>query len=276
MTNSNPSSHILVVDDDPSIRFFLKEALERDGYKVTVFDLGSTAIEHCEKQVFDLVLLDLKLGDMDGITVLREIKQRSPTTAIILLTAYATLETAVEALRQGASDYLFKPCKTLELRRSISQVLQKRQQTLRQQILLQKLEQNLSAHLTDIRSVAAEISAVPMGIPTTDSNDNKDRFLHKGDLIIDLMRHAITLNGTLLELSPTEFNLLAYLVSESPRVISPQELVREVQGYASEPWEARDLARFHIYRLRQKIKTATGMDNLIETVRGVGYSITNK
>jgi DNA-binding response OmpR family regulator len=275
MTDLITSSHILVVDDDPSIRFFLQEALERDGYKVTVFDRGSTAIEQCEKQAFDLVLLDLKLGDMDGMVVLRELKQRSPTTAIILLTAYATLETAVEALRQGASDYLFKPCKTLELRHSISQALQKRQQTLRQQVLLQKLEQNLSAHLTDIRSVATEISVMPTDSAITDSNDNKDRFLQKGDLIIDLMRHAITLNETLLELSPTEFNLLAYLVSESPRVVSPQELVREVQGYSSEPWEARDLARFHIYRLRQKIKTATGRDNLIDTVRGVGYSIAN-
>jgi DNA-binding response OmpR family regulator len=214
---------------------------------------------------------------MDGIAVLRKIKKISPTTAIILLTGHASLETAVEALRQGASDYLFKPCKTVELRHSVSTALQKRQKTLHQQALLHKLEQTFSEHLADIRS------ATTLPVPSVDDvqlisgpEEDKNRFLRHNTLIIDLVRHAITLDGVLLELSPTEFNLLAYLVSESPRVIAPQELVREVQGYASDPWEARDLARFHIYRLRQKIKAATGKDDLIETVRGVGYTIASQ
>ncbi|MBU0702680.1 MAG: helix-turn-helix domain-containing protein, partial [Chloroflexi bacterium] len=72
---------------------------------------------------------------------------------------------------------------------------------------------------------------------------------------------------------PTEFDLLAYLVSEAPRVVSPQELVREVQGYESEPWEARDTVRYHIYRIRQKMKVGTESKSVIRTVRGVGYTI---
>ena len=102
---------------------------------------------------------------------------------------------------------------------------------------------------------------------------NEARFIKQGDLFVDLTRHVITLEDTLLELSPTEFKLLAYLASEAPRVISPQELVREVQGYESSPWEARDLARYHIYRIRQKVSQATGRDNLIRTVHGVGYTL---
>jgi DNA-binding response OmpR family regulator len=90
---------------------------------------------------------------------------------------------------------------------------------------------------------------------------------------VDLARHLITLDGQLLELSPTEFDLLAYLVSQVPRVVPPQELVREVQGYQSEPWEASETVRYHVYRLRYKMKEATGRADIIRTVRGVGYSI---
>lgn len=263
---------ILVVDDDPAIRFFLEETLERDGYKVLAFEDGETALEYCQAHPVDLALLDLNLGSMDGLSVMRGIKQRCPHVAIIFLTGHATLETAVESLRLGASDYLFKPCKTLELRRSVAGALQKREQTLRQQELFRQLEQTFSTHLQDIRSVS-----VPPPLPQLSSlspnESDSNRFLRHKDIIVDLMRHAVTLDGILLDLTPTEFNLLAYLISESPRVVSPQELVREVQGYASEPWEARDLARFHIYRLRQKIKLSTGRDGIIHTVRGVGYSI---
>ena len=99
------------------------------------------------------------------------------------------------------------------------------------------------------------------------------RFCKRLANFVDLPRHIITLDGILLELSPTEFKLLTYLASESPRVVSPQELVREVQGYENNPWEARDLARFHIYRIRRKIAQATGHDNLIHTVHGVGYTL---
>ena len=92
-------------------------------------------------------------------------------------------------------------------------------------------------------------------------------------MIIDFSRHVITLDGHLLELSPTEFDLLAYLISEAPRVVSPQELVHEVQGYESEPWEASETVRQHIRRLRQKIKSITGYTDIILTRRGVGYTI---
>ncbi len=92
-------------------------------------------------------------------------------------------------------------------------------------------------------------------------------------VIVDPIRHVITVSGNLLELSPTEFGLLAYLVGEAPRVVSAQELIREVQGYENESWEARDAVRTHIYHIRQKIKTVVGHD-LIRTVRGVGYALT--
>jgi DNA-binding response OmpR family regulator len=145
------------------------------------------------------------------------------------------------------------------------------------------LEQNLALSLEGLRATITEQPETLPPPPATqrvvtssladESVQEEGRFLERGELIVDLMRHVITLRGELLELSPTEFDLLAFLVSEAPRVVSPQELVREVQGYESQQWEASETVRYHVYRIRNKIKQATGSTGIIRTVRGVGYTI---
>lgn len=274
------NTKILVVDDEATIRFALSETINRDGYDVVTAENGETALDLIDAQAFDLALIDLNLPGINGMGVLAELQQRSPETVVIVLTAHASLETAVEALRRGAHDYLFKPCRTVELRESIRQGLLKRQQELRQRTLLHQLEHHLSTSLQDLRATMSEVpaeaeKALTKAPPETVNQEKEEerRFLQRDSLIVDFMRHVITLDEHLLELSPTEFNLLAYLVSEAPRVIPPQELVREVQGYESEQWEASETVRYHIYRIRQKIKAATQQTNIIRTVRGVGYTV---
>jgi two-component system OmpR family response regulator len=276
-------ARILIVDDEAGIRFSLEETLARDGYQVATAENGEAALACVAAQPTDLVLIDLRLPGMSGMEVLAALRQQSPDTVVIVLTAHASLETAVEALRQGAHDYLFKPCKTVELRESVRRGLLSRRQKLQQRELLQQLEQHLSSSLQNLRAtlteppaaadaprpVVGEVAAPADAGPAEEGG----RFLQQGELIVDLTRHVITLAGQLLELSPTEFNLLAYLASEAPRVVSPQELVREVQGYQSETWEASETVRYHVYRLRQKIKEATRHADIIRTVRGVGYTI---
>lgn len=278
------NAKILVVDDEESIRFSLEEALTRDGYKVVTAESGEAALELIKTQTFDLALIDLKLPGIEGIKVLATLRQQAPEMVVIVLTAHATLETAVEALRHGAHDYLFKPCKTVELRESIRQGLINRQQQLRQRELLYQLEQHLANSLENIRTT---ITGQPPPAPSTakakqpatppasieDTAEKEGRFLQRNRLIVDFLRHIITLDNHLLELSPTEFNLLAYLISEAPRVVPSQELAQAVQGYASEQWEASETVRYHIYRLRQKIKATTRRTDVIRTVRGVGYTI---
>lgn len=277
------TAKILVVDDEPGIRFFLEEMLVRDGHQVVTVDSGGAALDLVGTEEFDLALIDLKLQDISGLEVLAALSQQMPDTVVIVLTAHASLETAVEALRQGAHDYLFKPCKTIELRESIRRGLINRQQKIRQRALLQQLEQLLASGLQDLRAAIVDPSAEHRAtsdveelaevLQDDEPAQDHDRFLHRAGLIVDLMRHVITLEGQLLELSPTEFDLLAHLISEAPRVIPPQELVREVQGYEAEQWEASETVRYHIYRIRQKIKEATGREDVIRTVRGVGYTI---
>lgn len=276
-----PDTRILVVDDEPSIRMFLQETLSNDGHQVISASSGEEALEILQSQEFDLAMLDLMLGGINGMEVLAGLRQRWPDTIVIILTAHGSLESAVEALRQGAHDYLFKPCKTVQLRESIRQGLLKRQRELRQRQLLRQLEQHLADELDNIRAtISGEPVLEPPPVvspPPIISSDlpllEQDRFLRRGGLIVDLSQHVITLDGQLLELSPTEFDLLSYLVSEAPRVLSAPELVREVQGYSSELWEARDMVRQHIYNLRQKIKEATGRIDVIRTVRGIGYTV---
>lgn len=277
------TTKILVVEDESSIRLYLEETLVNDGHQVVAAASGEEALEVITHQEFDLALLDLMLGDIGGMDVLAALHRQAPDTVVIILTAHGSLESAVEALRQGAHDYLFKPCKTIQLRESIRQGLLKRQRQLQQRYVLHQLERSLADELNNIRAslsgdpnLALPAEAKPLSlppIPTEKPLAEQDRFLYYGALIVDSSQHIITLNGHLLELSPTEFDVLAYLVSTAPRVISPQELIREVQGYTSDRWEARDMVRQHIHNIRQKIKDATGCSDVIKTVRGIGYTI---
>jgi DNA-binding NtrC family response regulator len=121
----SPTAKILVVDDEASIRFSLQETLTRDGHQVIAVESGQAALALATTQSFDLALIDLKLGDMAGIDLLAALRQQMPGIIVIMLTGYASVETAAEALRRGAHDYLFKPCKTADLRNSIRRGLLK-------------------------------------------------------------------------------------------------------------------------------------------------------
>lgn len=263
---------VLVVDDEPGVRFFLKEVLTRDGHEVVAVESGEAALECAADERFHLALLDLKMSGLNGLEVMAALKSQTPDIAVIVLTGYASLETAVDALRKGAYDYLFKPCKTVELRESVRTALLKQQRHLQRRKLVRQLERSLADSLADLQE--------KLDSPPDTSSDQLEealqeerRFMQQGDLIVDFMRHVITCQGHLLELSPTEFDVLAYLISEAPRVIPADELAREVQGYEGKVVNAGNTVRYHIYRLRRKIEEATGRSDVVRTVRGVGYTV---
>ncbi|MCB9079079.1 MAG: response regulator transcription factor [Anaerolineaceae bacterium] len=277
------SAKILIIDDELAIRLTLAEMLTNDGYEVTTAEDGQTALQIMSRDFFDLALIDISLGDITGTEVLSAMRALSLDTVAIILTAQASLSTAIDALRQGAYDYLFKPCQADVLRDVIKKGLLKRQLDLRQRNLLRQVEQNLSSTLTEIRATVTDQPALAVSpifdSPKAPRTVSKPRVVEaenrvqKGGLIIDFDRHSITLNHYPLDLSPTEFDLLVYLVTKSPRVIPAQELVAAVQGYETMQLEASNLIRTHIYHIRQKIKQATGQSDLIRTIRNVGYQI---
>ncbi|MCB0176324.1 MAG: response regulator transcription factor [Anaerolineae bacterium] len=277
-------ARILVVDDEENIRSSLQEMLSLTGYNVIAVESGEAALKLIAGQEkFDLALIDIKLEGLTGIEVLAMLRRLTPETVVIILTANASLETAVEALRYGAHDYLFKPCKPTELQESIERGLRNRQPELRQQALLHQLD-FLASNLEDIRSTLGgnkdgepfladfdNTAAVPS--PPAEDNPSQPRFLQRGRLTLDFLRHAVTLDGQLIDLSPTEFDLLAYLIQQAPRVVSPQELTINVKKYETDEWAANEAVRQNIYRIRQKIKEFNNDIDIIRTVRGVGYTI---
>src|SRR5438552_17650426 len=120
---------ILVVDDELSMREVLEITLRREGYDVTVADGGEAALQALEAAVFDLVLTDLRMRGVDGLAVLRAVKERAPGTAVLMLTAFASTDTAVEAMKLGAYDYVTKPFKLDEIRLTIANDLVRKRLT---------------------------------------------------------------------------------------------------------------------------------------------------
>jgi two-component system, NtrC family, response regulator AtoC len=121
---SSPEGKILVVDDDAVARGLLAEALRKDGYAVDEAPDGAEAVECGRRTRFDLVLTDIRMGAVDGFAVLQEFKQHSPGTSIVLLTAFGSMEGAIEGIRQGAYDYLAKPFKKEQIRLVVQRSLE--------------------------------------------------------------------------------------------------------------------------------------------------------
>ena len=148
-----PDANILVVDDEANIRFFLEEMLTHDGYRVVTASDGETALKYASREEFDLVLVDIQMPKVNGMEVLIRLRETRPNTVVIILTAHATLETAIEALRQGAHDYQLKPCTADDLRSSVKSGLLKRSAMLREKTKLKVV----SDVTHDIRNLVANI-----------------------------------------------------------------------------------------------------------------------
>ncbi len=156
-----PTGSILVVDDEASVLETLQAILELDGHIVTAVGTGRAALEVLKTQIFDLVLTDLRLDDLSGMEIIAELKRVAPDTVAIVLTGYASLDSAVQAIREGAYDYLFKPTNVDELRLTVGRAIDKRRLSLELRDRLRDLEEanatiqqlalTLSARLLDLQ-----------------------------------------------------------------------------------------------------------------------------
>ena len=130
---------ILVVDDEQSLREVLSIMLTRAGYAVTIAMDGEEAIELLQKEIFDLVITDLRMPKVDGMEVLKAVKSASPETVVLIITAFATADSAVEAMKQGAYDYLTKPFQVDEVQLIIRNALEKRRLTTENMLLKREM-----------------------------------------------------------------------------------------------------------------------------------------
>jgi DNA-binding response OmpR family regulator len=227
----------LVVDDEERIRFTLKETLQRVGHLVVTAESGEEALELLRETAFDVAVVDLNLGGyVDGLQVIEGIRWRWPGTAVVILTAHGSLESAITAIREDVDDYLLKPAKPAEVRRAVQNALERRKSSRSQEV------------------------------------SEEARIVQRGRFFVDLEKHLTTLDGQTLDLTPQELKLLVHLMQNAHRVIPPPELVRAVRGYEPESLnEARDVIKWYIHRLRRKVESDPSDPRHILNVRGVGY-----
>ncbi len=123
-------ARVLVVDDDPGIRDACFQALSREGYEVEMAGTAEEAKKYISDYEFDVILLDLKLPKVEGLELLKEIREEDPQAQVIVITAYGTIQVAVSAMKLGAADFLQKPFSPQELRLAVSKALEKKRLTL--------------------------------------------------------------------------------------------------------------------------------------------------
>jgi len=222
---------ILIIEDEAELVKVLRSYLEQAGFEVITSFRGDTGLETWKSVQPDLVILDLNLPGMDGLDVARSIR-RQDDTPIIMVTARVEETDRLIGLELGADDYVIKPYSPREVVARVRTVL---------------------------RRAGDSLSRLPAS-----------RVLRAADLEIDLDSHTVTRDGSLIELTPTEFNLLAVLAEQPGRVQSRLQLLEATQeGTAYEGYERSIDA--HIKNLRAKIEPVPKSPIYVETVFGVGY-----
>lgn len=231
--------NILIVDDEPVARQSLTDILKLEGYLVAAVPNGQAAVEHVRTHAIDLLIVDLKMPGMDGLEVIQVINQTSPQTEIILLTAYGSMETAVQALRLRIHDYLSKPASPPQILASVKKGLSR-------------------------RSSRAPVSA-------TGADSAQDIYTLKDGTSIDLSRRQIKFKSKIEHLTPAEGRLLRILMENEGKVFSHRELVLLVQGYDTTQQEAPEILRPLVSRLRHKLEEFPSLSEKVVSVRGTGY-----
>src|SRR5579859_7541876 len=180
-----PSGKLLVVDDEQSVAVTIGAILEMDGYDVTIATTGAEAFSRLRECEYDLVLTDLRLDDTDGLAIVSELYRTQPDPVAIILTGYASLESAIKALREGAYDYLIKPCDVDELRHVVARGIERRQ-----------LGLQLSARMAELETANATIGELNHDLEqrveraTAQLQQRMDDLARANDEIADLYRSA--------------------------------------------------------------------------------------
>lgn len=267
----DPRARLLVVDDEANLRAGLRNLLSLMGYHVEEAGSGHEALSLLESEPYDLMVLDMRMPGMDGVEAMQRARQIRPDLLIVVLTAHATLESAIAAVKSDAVDYLLKPINIESLSAVISHALRERAEQLRRQHLLDVVGQALDTLRQTDRPVA------PASPPPTSPGPppvSLERFLHAGPLTLDRQKRLAVMKGApvrTVELTEGEAAILVALIEHPNQVLSCSQLARAAMGYDLDKWTAQSMVRPCIHRLRRKIETTPDEPRLIRTVRGRGY-----
>ena len=225
---------VLVVDDEPKIVDVVREYLEHAGFSVRTAGDGPAALERARALSPDLIVLDLGLPGLDGLDVARQLR-RSSLVPVIILTARGDEVDRIIGLELGADDYLVKPFSPREL--------------------------------------VARVRAVLRRVDERDTVTG-DEALVRGDVVVDPARRRVTVAGRPVDLTPTEFDLVAHLARQPGRVFTRAQLLTAIHGVTVESYERAVDA--HIKNLRRKLEPDPRHPRYVLTAHGIGYRFTDQ
>ncbi|WP_406401237.1 response regulator transcription factor [Streptomyces sp. NBC_00879] len=234
MTTPREGERILIVDDEPAVREALQRSLAFEGYGTEVAVDGVEALTRAETYAPDLIVLDIQMPRMDGLTAARRLRAAGSKTPILMLTARDTVGDRVTGLDAGADDYLVKPFELDELFARIRALLRR------------------SSYATTAGAAA------------------DDDVLAFADLRMDLATREVHRGTRRVELTRTEFTLLEMFLAHPRQVLTREQILKAVWGFDFEP-SSNSLDVYVMY-LRRKTEAA-GEPRLVHTVRGVGYAL---
>jgi DNA-binding response OmpR family regulator len=258
---------ILIIDDEASLRQTLARILQQAGFEVTSAENGEQGLAFLQQNPFDLIFMDIRMPGLAGLDVLERIRASHPGLPVVLFTAQPDLNSAVEALRRGATDYLLKPLKPDVIIERARTILFAQQKERRRREIQTQIEQ-LQIELKALDAESAEPAPVsPKTIPLP------DRYLKRGAILLDTYTRRVVVNERAVSLVATSFDFLLVLARHAPDVIDYRTLVAEAQGYQADAREAQELTKWHIHNIRQAIEPDPRNPVYLFNVRGIGYRL---
>lgn len=239
----NNAKTILIVDDEGPIVDILAHNLKKEGYNTISAGDGLTAVDIALEQKPDLILLDIMLPKLDGLSVCKRIKN-SLNVPILMLTAKDAEIDKILGLELGADDYITKPFSVRELMARVKANLRKVETVTNKQIQSKKVE-----------------------------SKKKDSKITVGDLELDLDKFEVKVRGEIIDLTLREFEVLKFLASQPEQVVTRETLLEKVWGY--EYYGDIRTVDVTVRRIREKIEKDTSAPKILITKRGVGYYIAN-
>lgn len=231
------NENILIIEDDEAIREMVTECLESEGYNVLIACDGMQAIDILTDQVnnLDLVLLDLLLPHIDGLEVLRRMRNKSQIPVLIMSAKGSDVDKAL-GLGLGADDYIAKPFSIIELVARVKAMIRR-------------------AEIYSGKTILAE--------------DNRQNIIERGNMCIDLDRFIVTIDEKNIQLTYKEFKILKLLAQNPTRVYTKAQIYKAV--WEEEYFKDENVINVHIRRLREKIEENPSKPRYVTTVWGIGY-----
>ena len=258
---------LLLVDDELMVRRLLGDALAHAGYHVELASSDTEALDRLAQPGIDMLLVDLRLGDADGVQVMQAARQLWPKLPIVMLTANGSLSSAIAAVRAGVADYLLKPIDLETLRERVAAILDEYHQS--------------RARAEQLTAMYAQLHGILKGegwlndVAGAPAHPAGGQVYRSGPLSLDVQYHTVLMHQQPVEVTPSEFAILVELLRQPGAVVPCMRLTEAINTAVDDEEAARQLIRPHIVRLRRKLERDPQQPCYLLSVRGLGYRWAN-